>query len=688
VLATTLRVAHVLAVRHSPLGDTLVEDARYYRQEAIRILDHGPSRGVTFMNLGYPYALAAVFLLLGRSVAAALWVQAILGGIASVLVALAARRLTGRASIALLAGGFYAAYAGAVFYDGLVLTPSLTNFCLAVSLYGLAVHLDGGRRSALLLSGTALGLAALLRANALLFLPGALLVAASALPGRRVPFASRARSALVLLAASLALPLAVVLQNGIARGEWAPVSANGGMNFWIGNSADAEGIYRADDFVSSQTAPGEQRAFLTEARRRTGSYSMTISDASAFWLREGLREIRESPRRWLRIEGRKAALFWNAYEAKTNVGMEFLSEFSPVLSCDPVRFSSFAILGIGGVALLLARREWARAALLVSFVAAPWLTCVVFFVSGEYRHPAALPLAIGAGCFLDALLRARRFSSPLWIALAASAASIVLVAWPFPALRSSCHPYLDYANYARQIAVTHEEGAPASRENVERALALLDRPAPTRGDDVILLDARLWVEAWAAVELRDPELARAAFRVARTLLARDPRPRPGGAPESLIRRIDGAIPDTMTEIREQAFVASDAVLAREAELLGAGRYGEFHRRFAAGDFQGALAFLDQALARAPYHVGLEAGKGQVLLAMGRDAEGLEWLRKSCEGWPEIPDCAFLAAEHYAARGDRARAAAGAREALRRDPSHAAARELLSRLGGGAPPQGP
>ena len=80
---------------------------------------------------------------------------------------------------------------------------------------------------------------------------------------------------------------------------------------------------------------------------------MTIAEASSFWLREGFREIAASPRRWLAIQSRKAALFWNHYEAKTNVGMEFVSGFSPVLRWDPVVFAALATLGTGGIALLL-----------------------------------------------------------------------------------------------------------------------------------------------------------------------------------------------------------------------------------------------------------------------------------------------------------------------------------------------
>jgi tetratricopeptide (TPR) repeat protein len=668
--AVALRAVHLACVLRSPIGATLVQDARYYHEEARRILEHGPSAGVSFMNLGYPFALAAIYAASGARAVAALAAQAVLGGVAALLVALAARRLLGSDTAAWIAGALYAAYSGAIFYDGLLLTPSLTNLALAAALWAATIHLDSGRILAAGLAGCALSVAILLRSNTLLLVPGLLAVAAAAWP-------LRLRAAAALLAGSLALPGAVVLANGLARGEWAPVSGNGGMNLWIGNNREAEGIYRAADFVTSQTAQAESRAFLSEARRRTGDYGMTVSGASAFWTREALREIAASPRRWLAILGRKAALFWNRYEAKTNVGMEFVAGFSPVLRWTPVRFGSLAVAGIGGIALLWAARRPAAAALLVVFVAAPFATCAAFFVSGEYRHPASLALAAGAAFLIERTARlGARAAAP---GLIAAALTIPLVVWPFPALRLSCHPHLDFANHARQIATERPDGVHASEERVERGIALLDRAHASPPDDRIVLDARLWIETWGAVELRSDAWARRAVATARTLLSRDPRPDPESFPADLARKVADGIPACMTELLEQPFVRGDAGLARDVELAGGGGYAELHRLVEGGDLRGALAWADEALAIAPYHAGLQAAKGQILLAAGRETDGIALLRRSCEGWPELADCAVALGEHYAARGDRKSALAAAREALRREPASPRARQLLATL---------
>src|SRR5262249_37744092 len=149
----------------------------------------------------------------------------------------------------LVAGLLYAVYAQAIFYDGLLLTPSLVNFLLVLSLLGLARN----SRAWVLLASVAIGLAILVRAN-LLLLPPLVAIGLFRSAGRR--------AAVSFLAAALALPALVIAVNGVAHGSWAPVSANGGMNLWTGNRRGAVGVYEAPDFLTTQRAAEEEAGFL------------------------------------------------------------------------------------------------------------------------------------------------------------------------------------------------------------------------------------------------------------------------------------------------------------------------------------------------------------------------------------------------------------------------------------------
>ena len=492
-LAFALRAGHVVAVLGSPLGDTLVQDSAYYEQEARSILGGSGDEstgGVTFMNVGYPYALAALYKIFGIGVPAVVWIQSLLGSLSAVLLALATRRLLGSDVGGILAGLLYAVYAGAVHYDGLLLTPSMTNACLVLAFYGVTTHLRDGPRWQLVVAGLAVGASALLRANMLLLIPFLLLVP---LLGRR-PGTVRdgLRPAILLGASALLLPMSVVLWNGVSHGEWVPVSGNGGMNFWVGNHRGAQGVYVPAGFIRSQSAAGEEWGFLEEARRRSGDPALSLAGSSSFWLRQGLREVREAPGRWLGIEWRKFALFWNRFEVNTNVGLEFAGRFSPVLGYLTLGFSWLAVLGIGGIVRLWTE-DRAAAWLVSSLALVPLLTCLLFFVSGEYRHPASLALCVGAAAALEMLWRvvarrpagegAPRSRPALVYPLMASAVVLPFALWSYPQLENGCHPRYDARNFAREIG----------SGDLPRAERVLDRIRAGDPDDLVLLEARSWL---------------------------------------------------------------------------------------------------------------------------------------------------------------------------------------------------
>jgi 4-amino-4-deoxy-L-arabinose transferase-like glycosyltransferase len=694
-VALVLRLVHAGLLLGSPLGETLTLDAAYYHTTAQHLLGSLPDAdlgGPSFMNLGYPYFLALVYRLFGVQVVAALILQAVLGALTAVLTALIVRRLMLGERAALVAGGIYALYAPAIFYDGLLLTPSLVNLLLAVALFGTAGLLGSGKLRYAMLAGLALGLAILLRANAILLVPllGLLMMLG---PRRSSGLVLRARlvPAVVLLVAAVVFPLPVTFYNGFAHGEWAPVSANGGMNFWSGNHREASGLYGGTGLVESQNAEEERRVFLAEARRRTGNPDLSLADSSWFWVQEGVKEIRAAPGRWVGLEGRKFAMYWSRHEAKTNVSRAFIEDFSPLLGLNPIGFGVLGVAGVGGLVYLFAagrrRAAWLGAAPVVASLS----TCLLFFVSGEYRHPASIGLCVGAGVLVDVAFRlaALRRSPSLRPArrmvekrlVPAAVASVLILPLSIRTQQADWfHPFLDYSNYARAISTAGVEGRPSGIAEFQRAIALLDRAGGRPESDKILflMDARLWVYYLAAVDLKDPDFAARTVEAAGRLVLRL-SPEPTGYSESFLRHLPMTITSRMRSLARQRFVETVPGLARDVALLGGNDYREINEYFAAADLNGARTFVEAALERWPSHPGLQAAMGRVYLQLGREAEGLEWLKRSCAGWPPVPECAYYGAVYNAARGDFDRAIAACREALRRDPNYRPAQQLLSRL---------
>lgn len=243
VLAGAVRLAWGLAAGVVP-GAGGFDDAAWYHLTA-----SGLARGAGYANPlsgqptaawppGYPFALAAAYRAFGASPATAVALNAAAGALTCLLVWGLGRRLVGPRG-GLVAAALLAAFPSHVLFAGVVLSETLFT-CLAVALVLAAVALvvrDAGP-VAWLAWGVGLGLAALVRAEALVL---TLVPAAAVLGPRR-------RGAAPVLAATIA-GAALALAPWTARNArlfdaLVPTSTGFGRTLWIGHNPDAAGGMR------------------------------------------------------------------------------------------------------------------------------------------------------------------------------------------------------------------------------------------------------------------------------------------------------------------------------------------------------------------------------------------------------------------------------------------------------------
>ena len=75
----------------------------------------------------------------------------------------------------------------------------------------------------------------------------------------------------------------------------------------------------------------------------------------------------------------------------------------------------------------------------------------------------------------------------------------------------------------------------------------------------------------------------------------------------------------------------------------------------------------------------ETEEGNQLALKGKDAEAAAWFRRAMSGWPRIPEPAVEIARFFVSRGETSGARLALAEALRRQPGHAPALEMLAAL---------
>jgi tetratricopeptide (TPR) repeat protein len=444
--ALLLRLAHWAAVRGAPFVAQLAMDSQEYDRWA-RAIAAGDwlGHGVFFQAPLYPYLLAVLYRICGRSLDAAYLAQIGLAVAGCYALYRAGLAMAGE-RVGLAAAALAAVYGPFLFYDVLLLKESLAVTVVCFLLWALAwawapaVAQVPGAAGRWLLVGALLGILALLRENALPVVPFLLPLAWSAgvpaqgragsagrgegtggagragrpaAPGSagRTDPAGRARRAhaagragrVAALLAGVALVLApVALRNGLVGGDFL-LTSNGGVNFYIGNNPRADGTYRP--IVPGKQVPElELREPARLAEQELGR-PLSAAEVSRFWLGRALAWARTHPGDFLRLTLRKLGLFWSWYEWPDAVDYYHLRRLSPVYRLPLLEYGGVTLLAALGLAFL--RRGLARRLAPALLFAGAWTAATVaFFLFARFRLPAVPALMLLAALPVAALAEA------------------------------------------------------------------------------------------------------------------------------------------------------------------------------------------------------------------------------------------------------------------------------------------
>ncbi len=395
-----LRMVYILQVVDTPIFPTMATDSAYFDAMARNLIHgHWGHPDFIFLNPFYAVFLACIYALSPSGPALAVLVQALLEGASIVLISYIGKS-TSSPRAGLLAAGLYAFYGMAVFYTGLLLAPILAIFLSLATMALLLRHRETGQCNLLPWAGLIFGLLILTRTNTVLFTP--LLLSwpiLTSLP--RLQWRS-ALMGVLLLALGMGLPLVLNSVRTLHfHGALDPFSAQGGINFYIGNNPDAEGIIMSPHGIPTLPVSQVQSA-IELARERTGR-PLDAFEASDYWLGQGLNYLVTQPRDALALYLNKLVLFWRKEEITLNINYELSRELVPVLKWFPLlSFGMVAPMALGG--FLPALRGLRKSFLVPAYTLAFMASVLLFFVSDRYRLPVVPCLCILAGMTIDGLL--------------------------------------------------------------------------------------------------------------------------------------------------------------------------------------------------------------------------------------------------------------------------------------------
>jgi len=472
-----LRLGYVVAQRGDPLFDHPVLDEDEYVKAAHFLVEgHGDPRPY-WQPPGIIYTLAATFEVSNDLMIARL-VQIFVSVASCGLVFLIGRRLFDP-RVGLVAAAIAAVHGVLVFECYELLPATWIVFWDLLALWLLLRAAEHGKPLAAFATGLALGISAVFSPVILPFsIVAAILI--------KKPLA------IAVLVAGIALPIAPVTCHNHQLGEVVLVSANGGLNLYLGNNPDYE--------RTIAMRPGRDWELLTSEPNRHGIAQPGA--AATYFTHKAFAFMAAHPLSEAGLLAKKTYLYVNGAEIPRDT--DIYAARSGVLSAlvwpRPFAFPDALLVPLGLLGIVALWRERRRLAAPLALLATLAITTIVFFVSSRHRAPALPLFALfaAAGAFRIATWPARA----RWIALAALAVGIVITNVP---TWETSQSFAGEADFYRGLAAKDPATA---------------RAAFVRATEQNPNDARAWLELGNRLEGRD---AIAAWQHAATLDPTDPR---------------------------------------------------------------------------------------------------------------------------------------------------------------------
>ncbi|MDH4155751.1 MAG: glycosyltransferase family 39 protein [candidate division Zixibacteria bacterium] len=377
-LACLIRVYYLLEYQSLPDWDMLTVDNNYHHHWALSIAGGDILGDTTYFRAPfYVFCLSFLYWLFGAS----LWVGRIFGmtlGLGSIVVTcLLTRPLFGR-KVALVAAVLQAVNPVMIYFEGELLLDPLFMLLLQLAVYRLVHWLDGHRPSDAFWTGLFLALASITRPTALMFI---VIIPLSVL------LFKRPEKRLAVQFMSFLLPLVVIVgavfvRNLAVAGDPVIVASQGGINFYIGNNPDADGLSAALPEPLGHNWKVQDISYV--AQKETGE-KLLPGQVSAFWTSRAMEWIAGQPGQFLSLYGKKLYHNFSNREISNNRSLAAFFAKMPILKYSPVTFG--LLLSLAVVGLMAGWRSRFETKLLLLLMAAYLAASSLFFFNSRFRLP-------------------------------------------------------------------------------------------------------------------------------------------------------------------------------------------------------------------------------------------------------------------------------------------------------------
>jgi len=409
VIALTLRIVYLSDIQGTILTEYPVLDAHTYQTMAIEIANGKSSSEVFYMNPGYPYFLSIFYRLALPMPESALLLQGLIDSLTMVLVLWLGWVFFGPI-IGIAASIFGAFYGPAIFYSGLLLSPTYIAFLNTVGLVLLVRALYKPVNSSgwlyLVASGIVFGVSCLFRPTAIFVLLAIvtwlLFVSTKEQNEKNLSFKKRILKMCVLVSSVVLVVLPVMIRNQAVSGHFV-ITAAGGPNFYIASTTPRTNEqFPVPRF--SRAVPYEMAEEFRQRAETAVGKPIDLVGSSRYWAGIAQKLIFEHPVSYLKLLSKKFFMFWNGVEVPINYDYYTFRRYSGITGLPLPGFGLLVPLSVIGFWLSIRQvrkkqhkknKTWLL--LFVLYTCGYLVACLIFYIFGEHRFPVVPVLLIGLG---------------------------------------------------------------------------------------------------------------------------------------------------------------------------------------------------------------------------------------------------------------------------------------------------
>ena len=426
-LAFVIRLLYLMQIKSNPFFASPIVDELWNLEWAKSIIESSFwGTDVYFRGPLYPYFLALLLKLTGSDYFWTRFLQIIISSGSVVLTYLLAKECFSE-KVARLASVFHALYGMLIFYESMFLIPVLFVFLNLLGLLAFVRNKDNPRKSTFYLIGLIFGLSAIARPNVLIVVPLLGIWLYYNLRGK-IELKTIITVVVLFFVGTASAVLPVTVRNYIVADDVVLISSQGGINLYLGNNPNAEGLtMRMPEITLDSKIPWNKFIpTVTEYAEKQTGHPLRPSEVSSFWSNKAKQFMFEHPGQFLGLTLKKLVYFFSGFENSDQLDIYDFRQYSSLLSILvfdyglKFPFGLFAPLGLLGLYFGLKRRR--ELAPLYIFLLAYIPTVILFLVTARHRLTIVPLLLIFAAFAIfhvwDEFLHRRKLFLPLFIFLA------------------------------------------------------------------------------------------------------------------------------------------------------------------------------------------------------------------------------------------------------------------------------